>query len=105
VRHEREAYLDLGGPAVRRSIELRQEPDSAGPRPGEEPVELLFIDSSHALEPTVTAFRAWRDALAPGALVIFHDYGNPDYPGVREAIAELELTGRQSGGLFVWQAP
>jgi predicted O-methyltransferase YrrM len=105
VRLEREAYLDLGGPAVRRRIELRHEPDSAGSRPGDPPVELLFIDSSHEREPTVTAFRAWRDALAPGALVIFHDHGNPDYPGVSEAVADLELAGRQSGGLFVWQAP
>jgi predicted O-methyltransferase YrrM len=105
VRGEREAYLDLGGPAARRRIELRHEPDSAGPRPGEEPVELLFIDSSHEREPTITAFLAWRDALAPGALVVFHDHGNPDYPGVREAVAELELAGRESGGLFVWRAP
>jgi predicted O-methyltransferase YrrM len=105
VRVEREAYLALAGPAARRRVELRHEPDSAGPRPGEEPVELLFIDSSHEREATVTAFRAWRDALAAGALVTFHDYGNPDYPGVREAIAELELAGRQSGGLFVWKAP
>jgi hypothetical protein len=105
VRVEREAYLTLAGPGARRRVELRHEPDSAGPRPGEEPVELLFIDSSHEREATVTAFRAWRDALAAGALVTFHDYGNPDYPGVREAIAELELAGRQSGGLFVWKAP
>ncbi|MCW3028824.1 MAG: class SAM-dependent methyltransferase [Solirubrobacterales bacterium] len=105
VRHEREAYLDLGGPAARRRIELRHEPDSAGSRQGDHPVELLFIDSSHEREPTVMAFRAWRAALAPGALVVFHDHGNPHYPGVCEAVADLELPGRESGGLFVWQAP
>jgi predicted O-methyltransferase YrrM len=104
-RGEREAYLDLAGLAVRERIDLRHESDSAGPRPGEEPVELLFIDSSHEREPTVAAFRAWRDALAQGAVVVFHDHANPDYPGVRQAVADLELSGRESGGLFVWRAP
>jgi predicted O-methyltransferase YrrM len=105
VRNERETYLDLAGAAVRERVDLRHEPDSAGSRPGDPPVQLLFIDSSHEREPTVTAFRAWRDALAPGAVVVFHDHGNPDYPGVREAVADLELSGRASGSLFVWRAP
>jgi predicted O-methyltransferase YrrM len=105
VRPEREAYLDLAPRAARERIELRRESDSAGSRPGDEPVELLFIDSSHEREPTVTAFRAWRDALAPGAVVVFHDHGNPHYPGVRQAVAELGLAGRESGSLFVWRAP
>jgi hypothetical protein len=65
----------------------------------------LFIDFSHEREPTITAFRAWRDALAPGAVVVFHDHGNPDHPGVRQAVAELGLSGRESGSLFVWRAP
>jgi predicted O-methyltransferase YrrM len=105
VRPEREAYLDLVGLALRERIELRHEADSAGSRPGDPPVELLFIDSSHERAPTVTAFRAWRDALAPGAVVVFHDHGNPDYPGVRQAVADLGLSGRERGGLFVWRAP
>jgi predicted O-methyltransferase YrrM len=105
VRVEREAYLDLAGVRVRERIELREEPDSAGPRAGDPPVQLLFIDSSHEREPTVAAFRAWRGALAPGAIVVFHDHGNPDYPGVREAVEDLELAGDASGSLFVWRAP
>ena len=105
VRPEREAYLDLAGLGVRERIELREEPDSVGPQPGNPPVELLFIDSSHEREPTVTAFRAWRGALARGAVVVFHDHSHPDYPGVREAVADLELAGRETGGLFVWRAP
>jgi predicted O-methyltransferase YrrM len=105
VRPEREAYLDLAAVGVRERIELRDEPDSVGPGPGEEPVQLLFIDSSHEREPTATAFRAWRHALAPGAVVVFHDHGHPDYPGVRHAVADLELSGQECAGLFVWRAP
>lgn len=105
VRHEREAYLDVAGPSVRARIDLREEPDSSGPRKSDLPVQMLFIDSSHEREAVMAAFRAWRDALEPGAVVAFHDYGHPDHPGVREAITDLELSGQESGGLFVWRAP
>jgi predicted O-methyltransferase YrrM len=103
-RPEREGYLDWVGPRVRGRIELRDEPDSRGPRDGES-VELLFIDSSHDRDSVMAAFRAWRDALVPGAIVAFHDYDHPSYPGVREAILDLGLLGRRQGGLYVWCAP
>ena len=105
VRQEREAYLALARAGVRTRVELRGQPDTAGPHPGDPRVEFLFIDSLHEREPAAAAFRAWREALAPGAVVVFHDYGHPDYPGVAEAVSDLELRGRRSGGLFVWQAP
>jgi predicted O-methyltransferase YrrM len=105
VRDEREAYLELAGPSVRVRIELRAEPDIHGPRDGDPPVQMLFIDSSHDREAVMAAFRAWRHALEPGAVVAFHDFGHPDYPGVREAILDLALSGQESGGLFVWRVP
>ncbi len=101
VRPEREAYLELAGTGVRERIELRDEPDSSGPHAGDRPVQLLFIDSLHERGAVLGAFRAWRAALAPDALTVFHDFGHPDYPGVREAVAELELPGHERGGLFI----
>ncbi len=68
-------------------------------------MELLFIDSLHEREPAAAAFRAWQGALAAGAVVVFHDYGHPAYPGVAEAVSDLGLEGRRSGGQFVWRAP
>jgi predicted O-methyltransferase YrrM len=103
VRSEREAYLDLAGAGVRGRVVLREEPDSLGPRPEDPPVQLLFIDSSHERESVLTAFRAWRPALAQDAVVVFHDYGHADYPGVRDAISELGLSGKERGGLFFWR--
>src|SRR5207248_3025701 len=50
VRPQRGAYLGLVGLETRERIELRGEPDSSGPRPGDPPVQLLFIDSSHDRE-------------------------------------------------------
>lgn len=105
TRPEREVYLDLAGMGVRERIDLRDEPDSMGPRPGDAPVQLLFIDSSHERESVVTAFRAWQAALASDAVVVFHDHGHADYPGVHDAVADLDLSGQESGGVFVWRAP
>jgi predicted O-methyltransferase YrrM len=104
VRIERDAYLDVAPAYVRSRIEFRAELDSAGPRAGDALVEMLFVDSQHEYDAVVAAFQAWRDALAPGAIVVFHDYGHPEYPGVRQAIEDLELRGSVNGGLFVWAA-
>jgi hypothetical protein len=49
--------------------------------------------------------QAWLPVLGAGALVIFDDYGHPDYPGVREAIDALRLAGRAHGPLFVHEVP
>jgi predicted O-methyltransferase YrrM len=100
ARGERERYLELVDPAVRRRIVLIEEPGSVGPRE-EQPIDLLYIDSSHGREETLEELAAWRAALAPGALVVFDDYPHPDFPGVREAVERLGLTGRQRGTLFV----
>lgn len=104
VRPERERYLALAGSSARDRIELRAEPDTRGPRHGES-FELLFIDSDHHRQPVEAAFAAWRHAVAPGGVVVFHDYGHPDYPGVGEAIAALGLSGEDARGLFIWHAP
>jgi predicted O-methyltransferase YrrM len=105
VRPERIAYLRLAGADARERIELRAEPDTRGPHVGDSPPQLLFIDSEHQREPVLAAFAAWRGALAPGAVVVFHDYAHPAYPGVREAVSELALQGSERGGVFVWRAP
>jgi predicted O-methyltransferase YrrM len=103
-RPAREAYLDRAWPGVRGRIDFREAEDTRGPQAGEA-VEFLFIDSSHDRESVVNAFAAWRRSLVPGAVVVFHDFDNPQYPGVREAISELSLAGRQCGGMYVWRAP
>jgi predicted O-methyltransferase YrrM len=103
IRGQREAYLDRAWPGVRSRVELRNEPDSAGPRSGEV-IDFLFVDSSHDRDSVMAAFRAWQSSLASDAVVAFHDYDHPSYPGVREAISELGLSGRRHSGLFVWHA-
>jgi predicted O-methyltransferase YrrM len=104
VRLERERYLALLDESQRARIELVPEPGGDGAARAEG-VELLFIDSSHERLATVAEFRAWRPRLAPGAVVVFDDYGHPDWPGVAQAVADLQIEGDVHGGLFVWRAP
>ena len=99
-RPERERYLRLVSPEVRRRLSFVGVPGDEGPRePGK--VDLLYIDSSHARDDTVREVEAWRPALGEGSLVVLDDFGHPAYPGVEEAVRHLGLEGEQRGGLFL----
>jgi SAM-dependent methyltransferase len=97
---ERRRYLPLVAPRVLERIQFIAEPGSLGPQ-DRDPVDMLYIDSSHEREQTLAELRAWWTALRPGAVVIFDDYTHPDFPGVREAVEEFGLQGVQRGTLFV----
>jgi predicted O-methyltransferase YrrM len=99
-REEAKRYLNLVGSDVRDRIELVVAPGCTGPRT-KQPVDLLYIDSSHAREHTIAEVRAWQPYLRSGAPVIFDDYTHPDYPGVREAIEDLGLDGEVRGEFFI----
>ena len=100
VRPERKRYLDLSG--ARSRIALRERGGEAGPEPADPPPDFVFVDGSHEKELTIRTFEAWRDALAPGGAIAFHDYRNELYPGVTEAIDELGLAGDVERDVFVW---
>ncbi len=102
VERERAAYLALVPDSVQRRITFLTAPAEEGPG-GLNGVELLFVDSSHERDPTLAQIAVWRPALAPGALVVFDDYGHPDYPGVAQAVAALGATGAVRASMFVWQ--
>jgi predicted O-methyltransferase YrrM len=104
ARAERLRYLELVAAGVRSRISFVTAPGS-GARHSNEPVDLLYIDSSHEREQTIVELRAWEPALAPGAFVVLDDYTHPEFPGVREAVAELGLAGEPHGTLFVHQVP
>jgi predicted O-methyltransferase YrrM len=102
---ERVLYLELVPQSVRRRIELVAGEGAAAAAGFDKRVDLLFIDGSHERTATREEFSAWRPRLDHGAVVVFHDYGHPDHPGVAEAIADLDLDGETRGGMFVWWAP
>ena len=109
VSYARNAGKVDGYDAVRASSSTNKAAGNLVAAPGHEArgedIELLFVDSSHDRDATVAELRAWQPRLAPGALVVLHDYGNPAYPGVGEAVTELGLSGREHAGLWLWEAP
>ncbi|HEX5308885.1 MAG TPA: class I SAM-dependent methyltransferase [Solirubrobacteraceae bacterium] len=103
-RPERDFYIRLVGLSVRDRVELIVAPGADGGAGGDQPVDMLYIDSSHACQETIREVRAWQPALADDALLVFDDFTHPLYPGVREAVAQLGLGGQQHGSLFVHRA-
>jgi predicted O-methyltransferase YrrM len=101
VQNVRERYLSLVPRSVRERITFVDRPGEAGPYPHAAAVDLLFIDASHEREATIRQYDAWRPALARDAVVLFDDYGHPDFPGVRQAVRDLGLDGHTSGLLFI----
>lgn len=99
-RRERERYLQLIGPRDRERLTLVGAPGAEGPRQ-DQPVDLLYIDSSHGEDETIREVHAWRSVLGRGALLVFDDFDHPQYPGVRDAVLQLELEGKPHAGLFV----
>jgi hypothetical protein len=103
-RDEPARYLGLVSEDVRARIELAIRSGSAGPPDGA-PVDLLYIDSSHERAQTIEEVQAWRPVLHPGSVIVLDDYTHPGFPGVRQAVAELGLTGERRGTLFVHRVP
>jgi predicted O-methyltransferase YrrM len=101
---ERDRYLGLAGPDASSRIELVAGGGEDGPGDLGWTPDLLFVDGSHQRDLTLRTFEAWQPALAANAIVAFHDYRNPAYPGVTEAIRTLGLRGEAVGDVFVWRA-
>ena len=101
---ERDRYVRLAGADATGRIQFVEGGGEAGPRELAWQPDLLFVDGSHDADLTIRTFETWRPALAPDAIIAFHDYGNPAYPGVGEAIAALGLDGEAHGDLFIWWA-
>lgn len=99
---QRDFYLSLIDEETRRRLEFRHNVGEAGPADGEK-VELVFVDSSHLTSVTIASFLAWEPAVVAGGVVAFHDYGNPAYPGVKEAVEQLWLAGELFGNLWIWR--
>ncbi len=116
---ERHLYLDRLRPAERARLQLiarpggaltpaagdggarAEDPPGGLPLGGEGP-DMVFIDSSHERDETIESFRQWAPLLAPGGVIAFHDYGDPAWPGVTQAVRDLGLEGEAHGYLFVW---
>ena len=69
--------------------------DSRTAPPPPEPPALVFVDGDHTYEGTRADYERWRELVAPGGHLLFHDavdtggYGNT-YPGVARLVDEVD---------------
>ena len=82
-----------------RLVQINRTSDQACRLLRPETASLIFIDGDHSYEQVFADFKNYRDLLAPGGCMVFHDHGFgahnglPDtHPGVRKAIDEHVMT-------------
>jgi predicted O-methyltransferase YrrM len=69
--------------------------DSRTAEPPPRPASLLFVDGDHTYEGARADYERWRELVAPGGDMLFHDavdvggYGN-HYPGIARLVGEIE---------------
>lgn len=97
---------DLGGPQLDAELEAALERyglrdrvqlvvgDSRTAAPPPRPPALVFVDGDHTYEGARADYERWRDLVAPGGHLLFHDavdtggWGN-HYPGVARLVDEI----------------
>ncbi len=98
IEHVRLALRQLG--EEDRLVQIKQRSDDVARLLGHEIASLVFIDGDHSYQQVLADFRNYRDVLAPGGCMLFHDNGFGDHnglpdlhPGVGRVIAEEVMAG------------
>jgi predicted O-methyltransferase YrrM len=79
---------------VRERVEIVQAFSLVAARRWDEPINLLFLDAAHDYESVRDDLAAWWPLIKPGGMMVIHDYGQPNFPGVQRAVDEAGLGGR-----------
>lgn len=64
-------------------------------------LDLVFIDADHSEEGARSDVLAWIPNVKPGGWIGGHDYGHPQFPGVRRAVDSL-ITSVETGENYTW---
>lgn len=54
------------------------------------PISFLYIDAGHNYEEVKKDIQAWVPKMNEDGIVAFHDYGDPGFPGVQNAVLEWQ---------------
>ena len=57
------------------------------------PVHLAFIDGDHGYDAVRRDFEIVAGMIAPGGIIAFHDFGDPQFPGVTRVVGEALASG------------
>lgn len=85
--HVRLALAQIG--EEDRLVQFRCTSDRASKLLRQGSASLVFVDGDHAFDQVLSDFNHFRDILAPGGCLLFHDYGYGDHNGRPEADPEV----------------
>ncbi len=68
-----------------RLVQIKTGSDTASRVLGREVASLIFIDGDHSYDQVIADFNNYRDVLAPGGCMVFHDYCYGNHNGLPEA--------------------
>lgn len=72
--------------AGKRASVLRMDTLDAAMRVPNRVLDFCFIDADHSLAGVITDIAAWYPKVKAGGWICGHDYGDPQFPGVAEAV-------------------
>lgn len=58
------------------------------------PIHLAFIDGDHGYGAVGRDFEIVAGMIAPGGVIAFHDFGDPQFPGVTRVVGEALASGK-----------
>lgn len=64
--------------------------------------DMVFLDAMHTYEDVKADIARWYPRVRPGGLMVFHDYGHGDFPGVKQAVDELFGPQQNTVGTLAW---
>lgn len=79
--------IEQAGLDVKRVIRLGE--SAAAGEAFEGQADLIFVDGGHEVDQVMHDIAAWMQHLKPHSVIAFHDYHNPNLPGVSEAVDRL----------------
>lgn len=51
--------------------------------------DMIFVDDGHMYDEVIRDILGWKPHLCIGGIMVFHDYGAPEWSGVKMAVDEL----------------
>lgn len=82
-------------------VPLRMDSQEAAQQFAPQSVDLAFIDASHTYEDCRRDIATYRALIRPGGVLAGHDYGNPEHPGVKQAVDEA-FPSVQRAAFSIW---
>lgn len=86
--HELGVFCEFGFGQDPRYLQIQGDSAEVG-RNWSEPIDMLFLDGDHSYEHCVLDIKAWLPHVKQGGIFAFHDYKEPQWPGIQKAVEEL----------------